>query len=65
MKLKLAFEWFLNPDHLPFLVGIHKGYFENYGLELELIVPDEHYDGLDERLSLGIYSLRPMNHCTS
>lgn len=54
MKLKLAFEWFLNPDHLPFLVGIHKGYFENYGLELELIVPDEHYDGLDELIAGNI-----------
>jgi ABC-type nitrate/sulfonate/bicarbonate transport system substrate-binding protein len=48
MKLKLAFEWFLNPDHLPFLVGKQKGYFENYGFDLELIVPDAHYDGLDE-----------------
>ena len=54
MKLKLAFEWFLNPDHLPFLVGLHKGYFENYGLELELIVPDEHYDGLDELIAGNI-----------
>jgi ABC-type nitrate/sulfonate/bicarbonate transport system substrate-binding protein len=54
MKLKLAFEWFLNPDHLPFLVGIHKGFFENYGLELELIVPDEHYDGLDELIAGNI-----------
>lgn len=54
MKLKIAFEWFLNPDHLPFLVGIHKGYFENYGLELELIVPDEHYDGLDELIAGNI-----------
>lgn len=54
MKLKIAFEWFLNPDHLPFLVGIHKGYFENYGLDLELIVPDEHYDGLDELVAGNI-----------
>ncbi len=54
MKLKLAFEWFLNPDHLPFLVGLHKGYFENYGLDLELIVPDEHYDGLDELIAGNI-----------
>ncbi len=54
MKLKIAFEWFLNPDHLPFLVGIHKGYFEKYGLELELIVPDEHYDGLDELIAGNI-----------
>lgn len=54
MKLKLAFEWFLNPDHLPFLVGIEKGYFKNYGLDLELIVPDEHYDGLDELIKGNI-----------
>jgi ABC-type nitrate/sulfonate/bicarbonate transport system substrate-binding protein len=54
MKLKLAFEWFLNPDHLPFLVGLHKGYFEKYGLDLELIVPDEHYDGLDELVAGNI-----------
>ena len=54
MKLKIAFEWFLNPDHLPFLVGIHKGYFANYGLDLELIVPDEHYDGLDELVTGNI-----------
>ena len=54
MKLKIAFEWFLNPDHLPFLVGIHKGYFANYGLDLELIVPDEHYDGLDELVAGNI-----------
>jgi ABC-type nitrate/sulfonate/bicarbonate transport system substrate-binding protein len=54
MKLKLAFEWFLNPDHLPFLVGIEKGYFKNYSLDLELIVPDEHYDGLDELIKGNI-----------
>ncbi|MCO4845130.1 MAG: ABC transporter substrate-binding protein [Sulfurovum sp.] len=54
MKLQIAFEWFLNPDHLPFLVGIHKGYFKKYDLELELIVPDEHYDGLDELIAGNI-----------
>jgi len=54
MKLKIAFEWFLNPDHLPFLVGIHKGYFKNYDIDLELIVPDEHYDGLDELIAGNI-----------
>lgn len=54
MKLKLAIEWFLNPDHLPFLVGMHRGFFEKYGLELELIEPTEHYDGLDELLKGNI-----------
>lgn len=54
MKLNIAFEWFLNPDHLPFVVGLHKGFFENYGFELNLIVPDEHYDGLDELIAGNI-----------
>ncbi len=48
MKLQLAIEWFLNPDHLPFIVGIRQGIFEKYGLSLEIIEPTEHYDGLDE-----------------
>lgn len=54
MKLKLAIEWFLNPDHLPFIVGIREGIFEKHGLELEIIEPDAHYDGLDELLKGNI-----------
>jgi len=54
MKLNIAFEWFLNPDHLPFVVGLHKGFFKNYDIELNLIVPDEHYDGLDELITGNI-----------
>lgn len=48
MKLHLAIEWFLNPDHLPFIVAQRKGIFEKYGVEFSLIEPDEHYDGLAE-----------------
>lgn len=48
MKIRLAIEWFLNPDHLPFIIGIREGIFEKHGIELELIEPDEHYDGLEE-----------------
>jgi len=48
MKTKLAIEWFLNPDHLPFIVGIREGIFEKSGIELEIIEPTEHYDGLEE-----------------
>jgi ABC-type nitrate/sulfonate/bicarbonate transport system substrate-binding protein len=25
MKLKIALEWFTNPDHLPFIAGIENG----------------------------------------
>ncbi len=48
MKLTLAIEWFLNPDHLPFIIGIKEGFFQEKGIELEIIEPTEHYDGLDE-----------------
>ncbi|MBN2870117.1 MAG: ABC transporter substrate-binding protein [Campylobacterales bacterium] len=54
MKLRLAIEWFLNPDHLPFIVAQRRGIFEKYGIEFELIEPDEHYDGLSEVLSGNI-----------
>ena len=48
MKLRLALEWFLNPDHLPFLVGLDKGLYKAKGIELEIIEPKGHYDGLEE-----------------
>ena len=54
MKLKLAIEWFLNPDHLPFVVGIREGIFEKKNIDFELIVPTEHYDGLDELINGNI-----------
>ncbi len=50
VKIKLAIEWFLNPDHLPFLVALKKGLFRRVGIDFELIEPDEHYDGLRELL---------------
>jgi ABC-type nitrate/sulfonate/bicarbonate transport system substrate-binding protein len=46
MQLKLALEWFLNPDHLPMIAGIELGWYRDAGLSLELVVPDDHYDGL-------------------
>lgn len=46
--LKLGLEWFLNPDHVPLLVGQENGWFREAGLELELVVPEEHLDAVDE-----------------
>lgn len=54
MKISLAIEWFLNPDHLPFIIAERQGFFKNYGIEFELIEPTEHYDGLDEVLAGNI-----------
>lgn len=42
-KLRIALEWFLNPDHLPLLAARQE--LRADGLDVELIVPDEHYDG--------------------
>lgn len=46
MKVALSLEWFLNPDHLPLIAGIDLGWFREAGLALELLVPEDHYDGL-------------------
>lgn len=46
MKLQIALEWFLNPDHLPLILGITEGWYREAGLEVELVQPDDHYDGL-------------------
>lgn len=48
MKLRIALEWFLNPDHLPFIAGIQNGEYEKVGLQVELIEPKEHYDGFED-----------------
>lgn len=48
MKITVAIEWFLNPDHLPFIIAKEMGIFQKYGIELNLVEPDGHYDGLLE-----------------
>jgi ABC-type nitrate/sulfonate/bicarbonate transport system substrate-binding protein len=40
--MKIVLEWFLNPDHLPFIVAKEK-----FGADIELIEPKEHYDGFE------------------
>ncbi len=44
-KLRIALEWFLNPDHLPLIAARERLRAE--GVEVELIVPDDHYDGFE------------------
>ena len=46
--LTLTLEWFLNPDHLPFISGIHTGAYSKAGLDINMIEPTEHYDGFAE-----------------
>lgn len=47
MKLTIALEWFVNPDHLPFMAGIVLEKYKKAGLEVTLIEPKEHYDGFE------------------
>ena len=45
--LRIGLEWFMNPDHLPFLVGLDKGWFAEAGLAVELIEPQQHMDAIE------------------
>lgn len=45
--LRLGLEWFLNPDHVPFLVARELGWLDEAGLDLVLVEPAEHLDAID------------------
>ena len=30
-RIEVGLEWFLNPDHLPFITGLEKGWFRELG----------------------------------
>lgn len=45
--MKILLEWFLNPDHLPFIAGIQTGAYQKAGLEVFLNAPEAHYDGFE------------------
>ena len=47
-KLVVGLEWFLNPDHLPLILGMKKGWFSEQNLEIEMIEPEQHFDALEE-----------------
>ena len=43
-KLKVALDWFVNPDHATLVVAKEKGYFEQAGLDVELVAPADPND---------------------
>ncbi|MGB3543317.1 ABC transporter substrate-binding protein [Rubrivirga sp.] len=45
--LRLGLEWFTNPDHAPLLLAQDRGWFNDVGLEVELIEPEEHLDAVE------------------
>lgn len=54
MKIKVALEWFINPDHLPMIAGVVTGKYRDAGLDVEIIQPTEHYDGFEDLKSGNI-----------
>jgi putative hydroxymethylpyrimidine transport system substrate-binding protein len=38
-KLTVVLDWFVNPDHAPVIVALQQGFFEEAGLEVELVEP--------------------------
>lgn len=43
-KMTLILDWFINPDHGPIIIAEEKGYFEEQGLEIEVIAPADPAD---------------------
>ncbi len=43
-KLTIILDWFVNPDHGPIIIAQQKGYFEEAGLEVEIIPPADPSD---------------------
>ena len=39
-KINCWFRMVLNPDHLPLILGIEKGWFKEEALEIEMIEPE-------------------------
>ena len=43
-KLKVLLDWFVNPDHAPLIVAQQNGFFQQAGLDVELIAPADPND---------------------
>jgi len=47
-KLRIGLEWFTNPDHLPLIVALRHGIFQEFGLNVELVEPKDHWEAEEE-----------------
>jgi ABC-type nitrate/sulfonate/bicarbonate transport system substrate-binding protein len=63
MKVRIALEWFVNPDHLPMIAGVQSGKYKEAGLDVEIIQPTEHYDGFEDLKSgkIDIHCNEPLH----
>lgn len=46
-KIGLSLEWFVNVDHVPILAGLNKRFFEDEGIDLQLVEPVNHEAGME------------------
>jgi ABC-type nitrate/sulfonate/bicarbonate transport system substrate-binding protein len=46
-KIGLSLEWFVNVDHVPILAGLNKKFFEDEGIDLQLVEPVNHEAGME------------------
>ena len=46
-KIGLSLEWFVNVDHVPILAGLNNGFFEDEGIDLQLVEPVNHEAGME------------------
>lgn len=46
-KIGLSLEWFVNVDHVPILAGLNKGFFEDEGIDMQLVEPVNHEAGME------------------
>lgn len=53
-RLRIALEWFLNPDHLPLIAARDR--LRADGWDIDLVIPDDHYDGF-QALAAGAVDL--------
>jgi len=62
-EINLALEWFLNPDHLPIIVGLQKAEYKKVNIDLNIIIPKEHYDGFEElkKAKIDIHCNEPIH----
>jgi ABC-type nitrate/sulfonate/bicarbonate transport system substrate-binding protein len=61
--LRLGLEWFTNPDHVPLLMGLERGWFAEAGVDLEMVEPEEHLDAMEaiEQRELDVAVTEPLH----
>ena len=38
-RITVLLDWFVNPDHGPLIIADENGYFDDFGIDVELVAP--------------------------